>query len=62
MKPLSVPSPMPMQALVGVDLDEEPVLPARADGEGLDPGDPHRVIAALFGIVAAATVTRMTIP
>ena len=30
-----------VNALVGMDLDEEPVLPAGADGEGLDLGDLH---------------------
>ena len=30
-----------VQALVGHDLDEQPVLPAGADGVGLDPGDAH---------------------
>ena len=52
----------PGQSLVGVDAREQPVLPAGADGDRLDPGDPHRVTATRLGIVAAATVTRMTIP
>ena len=29
------------EAGVGVDVDEEEILPARADGEGFDPGDFH---------------------
>ena len=33
-----------MDALVGVDLDEEPVLPAGADGKGLDLGDLHAAV------------------
>jgi hypothetical protein len=30
-----------VEPLVGVNLDEEPVLPRSADGEGLDAGDAH---------------------
>src|SRR4029077_9048801 len=52
----------PGQSLVRVDPREQPVLPSGADGDRLDPGDPHRVTATRLGIVAAATVMRMTIP
>ncbi len=41
-----------VEAFVGENLDEQPVLPAGADGVGLDPGDTHRSLRGQPAIVS----------